>query len=401
MRHSASGANPVVMPVVGWAAEVEHSRRRPLHSPSVPADETTDLPSRASESSRGAPGPDGETPEAAEGSTGITEAVEPSRSYRIRLFDADRTDREVTFEEALGTEPGERQLLWIDIVAPMHEADAAALAERLQLKPATRAWLEGVESRPLLALHGSYFTLRVGTIHAEDGREEVRWLVIVAASNTVVTVHAAPIALFDDLNTRIEADTLVGLIDAASFVTVLVDSALTSYLTAADAIEDAVDRLDAQSLRRDVGDDRLGQLVALRARITRLRRSLASHRELFAALGRADFATSVGGDVGAPFAAVAEHYDRALRAVENARDHLLGSFDVYMTRTAQRTNEIVKVLTIVSVFLLPGALIVGFMGMNEKPPYSTDDPRVFWLVVALIAAIAVGTFVVLRLRRWF
>lgn len=367
----------------------------------MPAEETTDPLSRAS-SPRGAPGSDGETPEAAEGlSTRRAEAGGPSRTYRIRLFDADRTDREVTFEEALGTEPGDRQLLWIDIVAPMHEADAAALAERLQLKPATRAWLEAVESRPLLALHGSYFTLRVGTIHAEDGREEVRWLVIVAASNTVVTVHAEPIELLDDLNTRIEADTLVGLIDAASFVTVLVDSALTSYLTAADAIEDEVDRLDAQSLRRDVGDDRLGQLVALRGRITRLRRSLASHREMFAALGRADFATIVEGDVGAPFAAVAEHYDRALRAVENARDHLLGSFDVYMTRTAQRTNEIVKVLTIVSIFLLPGALIVGFMGMNQEAPYSTDDPRVFWLVVALIAAVALGTFVVLRLRRWF
>lgn len=373
----------------------------PLSSPSVPADEITDLPSSASEPSREAPGPDGETPEAAEGSsTGAAEADEPSRSYRIRLFDADRTDREVTFEKALGTEPGERQLLWIDIVAPMDEADAAALAESLRLKPPTRAWLEAVESRPLLALNGSYFTLRVGTIHAANGSEEVRWLVIVAASNTVVTVHAEPIELLDDLNTRIEADTLVGLIDAASFVTVLVDSALTSYLTAADAIEDAVDRLDAQSLRRAVGDDRLGELVALRGRITRLRRSLASHREMFAALGRADFATIVEGDVGAPFAAVAEHYDRALGAVENARDHLLGSFDVYMTSTAQRTNEIMKVLTIVSLFLLPGALIVGFMGMNQTAPYSIDDPLVFWLVLALIATIAVGTFVVLRLRRW-
>jgi Mg2+ and Co2+ transporter CorA len=45
-------------------------------------------------------------------------------------------------------------------------------------------------------------------------------------------------------------------------------------------------------------------------------------------------------------------------------------------------------------------VIAGFMGMNTKPPYSNDNPAVFWIVVVLILAIAVATLVVLRLRRW-
>ncbi len=321
--------------------------------------------------------------------------------FRIRLFDADRTDRELTLEEALDTELSERQLLWVDATAPMNEGAAGALAERLDLAPATRSDLQASVSQPAIALHGSYFTLSVATIDATEDREEVRWIQIVACRNAVVTSHAEPIAFLDDMNTRIESDTLVGLIDAASFVAALLDAAVTSYLIAADAIEDAVDRLDASSLRPDVKTDLLGDLVELRRRITRLRRRLASHRELFASLGRADFAVIAEGDVAAPFAAVAEHFERAIAAVENGRDHLLGSFDVYMTRTAQRTNEIVKVLTIVSVFLLPSTVIAGLMGMNLKAPYSNDDPRMFWLVVALIVVVAIGTFLVLRLRRWF
>lgn len=320
--------------------------------------------------------------------------------FRIRLFDADRTDRELTFADALGTKLSERQLLWVDATAPMDEADAAALAERLDLAVATRAALQEVVSQPRVGLHGAYFTLTVATIQSTEGREDVRWLQIIAGRNAVVTVHADPIGFLDDINTRIESDTLAGLIDAASFVAALLDAAVTSYLIAADGIEDAVDELDARSLQRDVRGDLLGDLVELRRRITRLRRRLTSHRELFASLGRADFAMIAEGDVAAPFTAVAEHFERAVTAVENGREQLIGSFDVYMTRTAQRTNEIVKVLTIVSVFLLPSTVIGGFMGMNLKAPYSNDDPRMFWLVVGLIAIVAIGTFVTLRLRRW-
>ncbi len=50
--------------------------------------------------------------------------------------------------------------------------------------------------------------------------------------------------------------------------------------------------------------------------------------------------------------------------MKNGRELLLGSFDVYMTRTTQRTNEIVKTLTIVSIVLLPAGVIAGVMGMN-------------------------------------
>jgi len=318
----------------------------------------------------------------------------------VRLFDADRTDRELTFAEALKVKLSERQLLWIDLLAPVAEVDATALAGRFDLAPATRTSLQEAATLPQLALHGGYFTMTVATIDATDDREEVRWLEIVAGRNMVVTVHAQPIRFLDDMNTRIEADTLVGLIDASSFVASLLDAAVTSYLLAADGIEDAVERLDTWLLKGDVQTDLFADLVELRQRITHLRRRLTSHRELFAALRRADFAMIAEGDVAAPFAAVAEHFERAIAAVENGGELLLGSFDLYMTRTAQRTNEIMKVLTVVSVFLLPGTLIAGVMGMNIKAPYSNDDPRMFWIVGLLIAGISIGTFIVMRARRW-
>lgn len=343
---------------------------------------------RGRTASKRAPG-EGSKPPVAEG-----------RSCRIRLFDADRTDNELDFDAALAKKLTERQLLWIDASSPMELDAAAALAKRLDLKPVTQAWLVKSPATSIIALHGSYFTLAIATVASGHDRDEARWLTIIAGGNIVVTVHDEPIEFLEEINSRIEADTLVGLIDSGSFVASLLDAAVTGYFEAVDAIEDSIDRLDARSLRQDVQGDLLADLVSLRQRIARLRRTVSPHRELFASLGRPDFAAIAGGDVAEPFQAVAARYERAVEAVENGRDLLLGSFDVYMTRTAQRTNEIVKTLTIVSILVLPTGVIAGFMGMNIQAPYSNDDPHVFWLVTLLIGALAVVTLAILRFRRW-
>ena len=51
-------------------------------------------------------------------------------------------------------------------------------------------------------------------------------------------------------------------------------------------------------------------------------------------------------------------------SARDAKDAVVNSFDVLILRTEHRTNEIVKVLTLASILLLPGALIAGVMGMN-------------------------------------
>ena len=61
-----------------------------------------------------------------------------------------------------------------------------------------------------------------------------------------------------------------------------------------------------------------------------------------------------------------------MTAVEAARDLVLGSFNIYMTRTAQRTNDTMKVLTLVTVLLLPGSLIAG---MGTRPAATELLPR--------------------------
>jgi len=73
--------------------------------------------------------------------------------------------------------------------------------------------------------------------------------------------------------------------------------------------------------------------------------------------------------------------------------------DIVMTRTSQRTNDIMRVLTVISSVLLPAVVVGGVMGMNFHPAFF-DEPSYFFVVVGIMVALAVLTLFLARRRGW-
>lgn len=319
---------------------------------------------------------------------------------RARRFDADRTDQILSFDAALTAHPSKRQLLWIDITGDVSADEAAKLGDAFSLEARTRAALEKMNRLPDFAIQGEYMHVRVAAEPAAAKPDSSPWLDVIAGKNVVISHHEKPIGFLGSIDERIEADATFGTLSAGTFLAALLDAAITSYHRAVDAIEDDVDELDTKSLI-DPGPDLLGDLVRLRRRIARLRRLLVNHRELFASLAALEVGMVVGDpESAAAFKAVNTRFDGAVAAVEDSREVLLGSFEVYMTRTAQRTNDVVKVLTFATILLLPGSLVAGLLGMNVAVPLAKDDPLSFWIVVAGVVLFGAAILLVARARRW-
>jgi Mg2+ and Co2+ transporter CorA len=96
---------------------------------------------------------------------------------------------------------------------------------------------------------------------------------------------------------------------------------------------------------------------------------------------------------------LADRFTQAIEAVENARELLLGCFDILISRSGQRTNNIMKVLTVVSSVLLPAVVIAGIMGMNFMAPLF-DEPNNFYIVIGATVVLAISILLVARWRRW-
>ncbi|MFB2770309.1 magnesium/cobalt transporter CorA [Pelatocladus sp. BLCC-F211] len=97
-------------------------------------------------------------------------------------------------------------------------------------------------------------------------------------------------------------------------------------------------------------------------------------------------------------------YDHAVQVidmVETYRELASGLMDVYLSAVSNRMNEIMKLLTVISVIFIPLTFIAGVYGMNfntEKSPYNMPELNWYWgypaclLVMALIAFILLYIF---------
>ena len=318
-------------------------------------------------------------------------------SIRARLFDSDRSDREVELDAALPESIGDDQLLWVDVSGPDKD-ELERIAGTFGLERQSLRNMRSGIVRPRLDHYRTYFQVTLTAIDP-DGRTRPAELDVFCGRNHVVTVHAESIPFLVDFDDRVAEDTDLGRLDAPSFLASLLEWHVASYFRVVEDLERLVDRLDILALKSDDADDLLGQLADARRRIGEVRRLLTPHRELYGALARPDFGILAESESAATFRALEDRLDRAIDAVENARELLIGSFELLMTRLAQRTNDVMKVMTLASVVLLPGIVIAGIMGMNFRVGFF-DVTEGFYVVIGFMAVLAVITLLIARLRRW-
>lgn len=316
-------------------------------------------------------------------------------TVRAVLYDAKGQDREVDLTD--DTVEGDKdRLLWIDIDSREHD-DLARAGAAIGLDGKGLRRLGRTDRRARLLRLPDRIVLTLGTVEPDDPEAVRHELDIVIGANHIVTVHEGSLWAVDEFRKEIELEELVGTLDSASFVSGLIDSILAAYFRQLEAIERDIDALDEVAVRNRADASFLATVVALRRRIARLRRALTPNREALLPLERPDVALT--SDLGQVWPGIAQRLERAIDGVENARELLVGSFELYLGRSSQRANDVMKTLTLVSAIALPGIVLAGVMGMNFEMPFF-DDANNFFLVAGAMAGFAVAILATARWRSW-
>jgi len=318
------------------------------------------------------------------------------------LFERDRVEEVEDWRDRVGS-LGRRSILWIDLEHP-NEETVEALAETLELDRQSAERLARAAGTPFFGDFGDYLHVTAyapAQGRSADGNELARVGCLVA-ERWVVTVHEGEVPVIESFRERAsEGNGETGRLSGLEFLADLLEWVLEGYLEAFERIEERLEELDARAMvdRLDDPEAALQQLVALRREIGRLRRALVSHRQMFLALTRPELAGMSSDATAERFATLRSRLEDVVQAARDSRDSVVGSFDVLIARTGHRTNEIMKVLTLASVLLLPGALIAGVLGMNFRVGFFAHA-WLFWLVLVVMAGIALATLAAARLRRW-
>ena len=318
-----------------------------------------------------------------------------SVSSEAVLFRGDGSDESIELEGRDEVRIARDELLWI-VAINLDSAELATVRTALGLSDRAVAALKARPADPDATVLGDAFEVVVRVL-ADGAAGDPTTIQVLVGDEWIITHHARPVPFLEERRDTIRDDRPVGRLTPVQFLVSLLDWHVDSYFWAAEELESEVDRLDEAALGSD--RDILTRLVDMRGRIARVRRVLSPHRETFAELARPIFLPDLDPAERDALAGVANRLERAGEAVTNTRDMLIGTFDVHMTRTAQRTNDIMRVLTLASVVFLPSVVLAGVMGMNFKV-WFFDVPELFWVVIGIMLAMGVLTIVIARWRRW-
>jgi magnesium transporter len=145
----------------------------------------------------------------------------------------------------------------------------------------------------------------------------------------------------------------------------VLDALTDSFFPLLERIDDEIDELEDRVVERAREVD-LERIVALKRKLSGLRRRVGPQRDLLAGAG--DFFDRVPG-----FSSDEAHdyyrdvYDHLLRigdSIESYRDVLTGLLDVYLSAQSNRLNVVITRLTVMGTVFLPLTYITGFFGQN-------------------------------------
>ncbi|MBK8836069.1 MAG: magnesium/cobalt transporter CorA [Anaerolineae bacterium] len=184
------------------------------------------------------------------------------------------------------------------------------------------------------------------------------------------------------------------------------DAVATDYLPCMDAIDEESDRVQDEVFERPTRKT-LNTIFHLKKAVLNLRRVLSPQREVFNKLAREDY-VAIDQSERIYFRDIYDHFLRLTDLNESLRDLITGSLDTYLSVVANRTNEITKTLTIVTVLFMPLTFATGFFGMNFFASLievtSNPDPlklAFFVLILASMIFVPGLMLIFFRVRGWF
>ena len=291
-------------------------------------------------------------------------------------------------------------LLWLDIQQPEEDILEPLLEQRFGFHELAAEDTLSPNTLPKYDAFPGYdfFIFRAVDVNLTEHGSETYKLAAFLSRNFLITVHRDALQAADDVCNRLPSDArLLG--NGPDFLLYnIVDQMVDAHFPLLEQIEEVVDNLQ-DSIFKNARPSHLDELLHLKRDVNVLRRQSMPQRELLNQISRGD-AQFIQRQHLIYFRDLYDHMFRISETIDVERDLMAGTMEAYLSVVANRTNEIMKVLTILSTIMLPLTLIAGVYGMNFQ-----HMPELHWrygypFALILMAATTTVLLIWFRRRGW-
>ncbi|MEZ5965241.1 MAG: magnesium/cobalt transporter CorA [Planctomycetota bacterium] len=290
------------------------------------------------------------------------------------------------------------QVAWLDVQGLGDEAVIREIATHFDLHPLVVADILNLGQRPKVELYDDllYHVVRMVMVTPDS---DVHWeqFSVVVKNNVVLTFQETYGDCLDPVRQRIrQARPMIRGSGPDYLAVMAVDAIVDSYFPVVETYGEVLERLE-DDLVRSPTPAVLRRVYRTKRELLKLRRATWPLRDALNHLLR-DAPPMIEAKTLPYVRDVTDHVMQVVDIVETYRE-LAGSFvDVYLSSLAQRTNEVMRALTVLASIFIPLTFLAGVYGMNfhSMPELSWEwGYPTFWVICAVTTIALLVLF-----RRW-
>ncbi len=183
----------------------------------------------------------------------------------------------------------------------------------------------------------------------------------------------------------------------------LLDATVDQIFPVLESIGDSIEGVEEEMLDKPQRAT-LRRLYESKRLLLQLRRASWPQREIFNTLIRDDTGL-IGRETQIFLRDCYDHTTQIIDVIESYRDLTAGLMDLYLSSLGFRTNEIMRILTIVSVLFIPLTFLAGVYGMNFDTDLPLNMPELHWpfgyvYFWGICLVLVIGMLIYFKRRRW-
>lgn len=328
----------------------------------------------------------------------------PSREtpqITVFRYESDRLDEfEVQDVEQLRPLCNTQEVVWISVEGLDDPHIVRQVGDFFQLHPLIVEDILHVHQRAKVEDYENHLYIVGRMVSAGDPRESEQLSIILGGRYVLTFQEGRPGDCLDGVRQRLRQN--LGRIrrkGADYLAYAILDAVVDSYFPVAEQCGDRLDQLDAE-ITEGHSRDTMMHVHDLRTTLLVLRRSLWPHRDAVNELLR-DSHEMISDETRLYLRDTYDHTLRLIDIVETHRETCADLREFFLTSIGNRTNEVMKVLTIIATIFIPLSFIAGVYGMNFE-----HMPELKWrygyaFSWAIMIATATGLLTYFWRRGWF
>jgi magnesium transporter len=290
--------------------------------------------------------------------------------------------------------------LWVDVSGPAEEADKALLRDVFRFHPLAIEDCFESHVHPKIDEYDDYLYLITHGLTASASVQEAQVVELDAfvSANFLVTHHAQPSRSIEAAREQVMRTGYPLRQGTVALLHGILDRQADGLEAELDSIEERIGRLE-DAVFAEARTFPIASLLTVKRTIVDLRRWMAKQRDVLLRLGRREFPL-ITAEEALMFRDVHDHLVRMNDMLESFRDMLTSIQDAHMSAVANRTNDIMKFLTLFSTTLLPLTVITGIYGMNFDHMPELRHRFGYPFVLGAMAVVSGSMLLYFRKRGW-